>query len=131
MKSIDKEIHDIERRMAYRRHEIADTARVARSRAIGRMLSPAGIAAAAALGFVATLGIMRKRHSPRVVRVKEEKGGKVAGALGLLMPVAIAIIRAQFGSPAGMAQFVLEKMNRSPRRASPRGDIRAPVHPAP
>jgi hypothetical protein len=134
VKTIDHEIHELERRMAYRRHEIADTTRAAKARATRKLLSPAGLATAAGIGFVVTMGLMRKRQKPRTLRIKEDKpAGKIAGALSLLMPVAIAIIRAQFGSPAGMAQAVLEKMSRAPRRPSPTHDapgLRPPVHPA-
>lgn len=132
MKTIDREIHDIERRMARRRHEVADTARAARQQATRRLLSPAGLAAAAGIGFVVTSLLMRRRAP--VLQVPAGKAGKAAGLLGVLMPIGLALVRAQFGSPAGLAQFVLAKM----QQKSSRGDApvtRArnaipPVHPA-
>jgi hypothetical protein len=132
MKTIDREIHDIERRMARRRHEVADTARAARHRATRKLLSPAGLAAAAGVGFVVTSLILRRK--PTVVQVPQGKAGKAAGLLGVLMPIGLAIVRAQFGSPAGLAQFVLSKVQqKSSRGDAPVTRARSPippVHPA-
>ena len=124
MKLIDKEIHDLEQRMARRRHEVADTARAAKDRTMRKLVSPAGLAAAAALGFVVTVGMFRKKRAPVYVEANKVKGGAAMSAVGMLMPVALAIIRAQFGSPAGMAQYVLSRMK---KRSSPQRDARAPA----
>jgi hypothetical protein len=135
MKTIDREIHDIERRMARRRHEVADTARAAQQRAKRKLLSPTGLAAAAGVGFVVTSLLLRRK--PTVVQVPQGKAGKAASLLGVLMPIGLAIVRAQFGSPAGLAQFVLSKMQASssrgdvPRMTAPaRARTVPPVHPA-
>jgi hypothetical protein len=122
MKLIDEEIREIEQRMARRRHELADTARVAKARATRKVLSPAGLVTAGALGFVATVALMRKRRTPVFVQADKVKGGAAVGMVGMLMPVALALVRAQFGSPAGMAQYFLARMRKQP---SPRGDVRA------
>jgi hypothetical protein len=131
MKTIDREIHDLERRMALRRHEVADTARVARQRATRKLLSPAGLAAAAGVGFVVTSLLMR-RKAP-VVQAPQGKAARTASLLSVLKPIGLALVRAQFGSPAGLAQFVLSKMQRpSSRDDAPATRTRAahPVHPA-
>ncbi len=142
MKAIDDEIRLIEQRMARRRHEVADTARVAKERAKRKLLSPTGLITAGALGFLATMMLMRKRHAPVYVKQDKASAGKAMGLAGMLMPVALAIVRAQFGSPAGMAAYVLSRLKKEP---SPRSDARReppvmmrraaeppgrPVHPA-
>jgi hypothetical protein len=119
---IDQEIHEIEQRMARRRHDVAQAARAAKERAVHKVVSPLGLAIAAAIGFLATAAFLRKprvkvverRHSPR-------KAGKLAGAASLLMPVALGVLRSQFGGPGEMAQAVLSKV----KKRQPPG--RAPV----
>lgn len=136
MKPIDREIRDIEQRMARRRHELADTARAARARVTRRIASPAGLVTAGVLGFVATVALMRRRRAaPVYVQPGKAKGGTAVGVLGMLMPIALSLVRAQYGSPAGLAQHLLSRMRKGP---SPRSDARpmmsAPpgrtVHPA-
>ncbi len=123
MKLIDREIHELEQRMARRRHEVADTARAARERAMRKLVSPAGLAAAGAIGFLVTAVLFRKKRAPVYVEAGKVKGGAAISAVGMLMPVALALIRAQFGSPAGLAQYVLARMK---KRSSPGGDARHP-----
>lgn len=118
-KAIDREIHDLEQRMARRRHEVADSARLAKRRAVRKLASPTGLAVAAGLGFLVTVALLRKRQAPPTDRRKAPKPSRLAGALSLLMPLAVGVMRAQFGSPAGMAQFVLSKVQGRP---SPAGD---------
>lgn len=122
MKKIDHEIHDLEQRMARRRHEVADSARLAKRRAVRKLVSPAGLATAAGLGFVLTFALLRRREAPVERRRAPQKQGKGAALVSLLMPAAVALIRAQFGSPAAMAQFVLSKVQSKP---SPSGDARS------
>jgi hypothetical protein len=143
MKMIDQEIHEIEQRMARRRHELADTARAAKARATRRIASPAGLVTAGVLGFVATVVLMRRRRmTPVYVQANKVKGGAAVSVLGMLMPVALSLVRAQigaqFGGPAGLAQYVLSKVKGRPSspgdvRVAPRGATPvAPrtVHPA-
>jgi hypothetical protein len=132
MKAADQEIREIEQRMARRRHEVADTARTAKARVVRKLVSPAGLIAAGGLGFIATMALLRKRRPPVYVQADKVRGGTAVSLLGMLMPVALALVRAQYGSPAGMAQHLLARMKKRP---SPRGDARAeplrqPVHPA-
>jgi hypothetical protein len=125
MSKIEREIHDLEQRMARRRHEVADSARLAKQRAVRRLASPAGLAVAAGLGFLVSAAVLRKRARPPDRR-KAAKPGKVAGMVSLLMPVVVGLIRAQFGSPAAMAQYVLSLR----KRASPAGDAHPAAAPA-
>lgn len=132
MKIIDREIRDLEQRMARRRHEVADTARTAKARAMRKLVSPVGLIAAGGLGFVATLALLRKRRPPVYVQADKVRGGAAVSLLGMLMPVALALVRAQYGSPAGLAQHLLSRMKQRP---SPGSDarpqpVRRPVHPA-
>lgn len=134
MKDIDDEIRRLEQRMARRRREIAGAAHAAKQRARRKLLSPGGLIAAAGLGFLATVGFLRKRTAPVHASRDNANGGAAVGAIGMLMPIALAIVRAQFGSPAGLAQYVLAKVR---LRSSPRGDAEVsrnraavPVHPA-
>lgn len=126
MRTTEREIRELERRMARRRHEIADSARLAKQRAVRRLASPAGLALAAGLGFLASAAVLRKRSRPPDRR-KAAKPGKLAGTLSLLMPVVVGLIRAQFGSPAAMAQYVLARVRRP---ASPASDARGVAPPA-
>jgi hypothetical protein len=132
MKAIETEIRDLEQRMARRRHEVADTARTAKARAVRKLVSPAGLITAGGIGFLATLALLRKRRAPVYVQADKVKGGTAVSLLGMLMPVALALVRAQYGSPAGLAQHLIARMKKRP---SPRSDARVeaarqPVHPA-
>jgi hypothetical protein len=110
---IDDEIRDLERRMAWRRHEVANAARAVKARAVRRVISPVGLATAAGIGFIATWAFLRR---PRVKvierRKKERSGGKLAGLAGLAMPVALALVRERFGGPQELAHLVLSKVQK-------------------
>jgi hypothetical protein len=123
-KAIDEELHALEQRMALRRHEIAGSARAARTRAVRKLVSPGGLAAAAGLGFLLSYALLRKRGRPVADRRRAPKPNRLGSLLHLAMPLALGIVRSQFGGPAGLAQHVLEKFRKSP---SPRGDV-PPAH---
>ena len=110
---VDEEIREIERRMAWRRHEVASTARALRERTVSRVVSPGGLALAAGIGFAVTWVFLRR---PRVKvierRQKERAGGKLAGLVSLAMPVALALARERFGGPQELAHMVLAKMQK-------------------
>lgn len=120
MKRIDREIFEVEQRIATRKAQIERSASAARSRALQRLASPVALAGAAALGFVAarTLGPNAKRRPVKRVRVVErEEPVRRFAALGtLLMTGATWMIRQQFGGPMGLAQFVLGKLNQRSRQ---------------
>ena len=106
---LDSEIYELERRIARRRHRIEHGARVARHRAFRAIVSPAGLLSAVGLGLLATFGLVRKKSTapPRA------RAGKLAGLASLLASAGFALLRAQFGSPAQMAQLVLSKMKKA------------------
>ena len=114
MKSIDREIFEVERRLSLREAAIKQAARETKQRTLKALASPAAIAGALALGFIVAGRAARSRAKPAVS--PQTKGF----ALGtLLMSAATWFIRSQFGGPVGLAQFVLSKIK------SPVGDSRS------
>ena len=118
--SLDDEIYEVEERISRRRAELPRVARATGQGALHALASPAGLAAAAALGFLAGGGLRRPRRKVPVDRRKSAEKTKGAMMGSLVMSGVIALIRAQFGSPAGLARALLSKM-----RSSPRGDSRS------
>ena len=118
--SLDDEIYEVEERITRRRAELPRVARAAGQGALHALASPAGLAAAAAVGFLAGGGLRRAKRKAPVDRRKSAEKSKGAVIGSLLMSGVIAIIRAQFGSPAGMAHALLGKI-----KSSPRGDSRS------
>ena len=108
---IDDEIHELEQRIAQRRHSVEYLAHVTKQRAIKAVVSPVGLLSAAGVGFLATLGLARRQHYA-APKAAVSKGGRIAGIASVLASVAFAALRAQFGSPAQMAQLVLSKFQK-------------------
>lgn len=110
--SLDDEIYEVEERLARRRAELPRVARATGRSAMHKLASPAGLAAAAALGFLVGGGLRRASGHPKPRWVKVEEKDKTKGiALGsLAMSAAIALIKAQFGTPAEMARVLLQKI---------------------
>ena len=110
MKSIDKEIFELESRLHLREARIRQTAREAKARTLKALASPVSLVGAVALGFVVstTLG-RRKARGPAVSQQTKEQGKGFA--LGtLLMTAATWFVRSQFGGPVGLAQYVIGKV---------------------
>jgi hypothetical protein len=123
----DKEIYEVEQRIALRRSQLARHSRQAGSRAVQSLASPVALAAAAALGFFAAGGLSRRpKEPPHPERRKSDhtKAAKATGMAGLLMPVAMWFFKAQYGSPVHFAQMMLEKFQRRKTGPSLRGDTR-------
>jgi len=121
----DKEIYEVEQRIALRRTQLGRHSRDAGSRALQALASPVALAAAAALGFFAAGGLSaREKKPPHPERRKSDhlKGAKATGIAGALTTAAMWFIKAQYGSPLQLAQSMLRKFQRSKGRASPRGD---------
>jgi len=110
--SLDDEIYEVEERLARRRAELPRVARATGRSAMHKLASPAGLATAAALGFLVGGGLRRANGHPKPRWVKVEEKGKTKGiALGsLAMSAVIALIKAQFGTPAEMARVLLQKV---------------------
>jgi hypothetical protein len=110
--SLDDEIYEVEQRLSRRREALPRVARAAGRSAMHKLASPAGLAAAAALGFLAGGGLRRANgHAkPRWVKVEEKEKTKGIALGGLAMSAVIALIKAQFGTPAEMARVLLQKV---------------------
>jgi hypothetical protein len=125
----DKEIFEVEQRIALRRAQFARHSREAGTRALQALASPLALAAAAALGFFMAGGFSReKKEPPHPERRKSDhlKAAKATGLAGVLLPAAMWFVRAQWGSPVAAAQAVLQKFQRRKPPLSPRGDIARP-----
>lgn len=127
---LDDEIYEVEARISHRRTVLPRVARDTGRSALHALASPYGLAAAAAVGFLAGGGLRRNgAQRPRYNRRKESKDASGKGiAIGsLLMSGAVALIRAQFGSPLEMAQFVVSKIQaRKTQPAAPAQSRRRP-----
>lgn len=122
----DQEIFEVEQRLAMRRAQLARHSREAGERALRSLASPLALAAAATVGFVAAGALTRRRERlPHPERRKSDhvKAAKRTGLTGILLPAVMWFVRAQWGSPAGAAQALLESLNRKKPAASPRGDM--------
>ena len=110
--SLDDEIYEVEERLSRRREALPRVARATGRSVMHKLASPAGLAAAAALGFLAGGGLRRANGHPKPRWVKVEDKEKTKGiAIGsLAMSAAIALIKAQFGTPAEMARVLLHKV---------------------
>jgi len=111
MRHLNDEILAVESRISHRRAALPRMARDARASALHALASPAGLAAAVALGFLAGGGVRRRRHH----KGDGAKATKASGLLGLAMSGAMWFVRAKFGSPMGLAHAVLEKIQAAKR----------------
>ena len=121
----DQEIYDVEQRIAERRHRVEAIARQTGQATLKALTSPWAIAGAAVLGFLAAGGLMRRQEHRATLSRDQKKAAKVGGIASIAMAAASWIIKAQFGSPAALAQFVMSKVKKQPPqpvRSSPRGD---------
>ena len=139
----DQEIYEVEQRIAMRRAQVARNSKEVSNRAKQKLASPIALIAAAGLGFLLVRGVAKKRKHPKRRQGDHTKAAKVTGLAGLLMPIAMWLIRAQWGSPVQAAQFFLEKYQKRserkpaavaspalrvvpPPRVSPRRDMARP-----
>jgi len=120
----DDEIREVEARLSFERaalvHGAEDLAHAAKRKAA----SHKGLVMAVAVGFLlGELSRPKRRH------VKQAHTSATPRALGLgsvLGGVALALIRAQFGSPLGMGKAAIEyAADRSRRRAAARTPVGA------
>lgn len=107
--NVDAEISDVEQRLAQRRLKVELLVHATGRRVMKRVVSPAGLLGAAALGFFVVTRVARRQQPPPVARTR---GGKLAGLAGLLASGAFAIVRAQFGGPLQIAHLLLSKLKK-------------------
>lgn len=125
----DNEIFEVEQRIAARRAQVKRHAREAGTRALQALASPVALIGAAAIGFFAASAVARRRQKPpHPERRKGDhtKAAKATGLAGVLLPAAMWLVRAQWGSPVKLAQVMLEKFQRGKPAVSPRGDMTRP-----
>lgn len=122
----DQEIFEVESRIAARRAQFARHSREARGRALRALGSPAALAAAAIFGFLAAGSLVRRvKKPPHPERRKADhlKAAKATGFVGALTTAAMWFIRAKYGSPAQLAQSLLQKYQSRKTAPSPRPDM--------
>ena len=125
----DKEIFEVESRIAARRAQLKSTSREAGRRAMQKLTSPVALIGAVALGFFAAGGLARREKKPdHPERRKSDhmKAAKATGIAGTLVTGAMWVIRARYGSPTRFAQAMLEKFQAKKKPVSPRRDMAHP-----
>jgi hypothetical protein len=125
----DQEIYEVEQRIALRRSQVTRHAREAGQRAMQKLSSPAALGAAALLGFLAAARFTRREKKPQHPERRKSdhtKAAKATGLAGLVTTAAMWFIRAQYGSPALLAQSLLKKYQSRKTSTSARPDIVRP-----
>ena len=125
----DKEIFEVESRIAARRAQLKSTSRDAGRRAMQKLTSPVALLGAVALGFYVAGGLTKREKKPdHPERRKSDhtKAAKATGIVGLLTTGAMWVIRAHYGSPTRFAQAMLEKFQSKKGQVSPRRDMAHP-----
>ena len=117
----DKEIYEVEKRIAERRHRVEQALRDTGRQALRALTSPWALAGAAVLGFLAAGGLGERHHAAHA-DAGTKRAAKAGGIASLAMAAATWFIKSQFGSPVAMAQFFLAKIQSKKTAASPRGD---------
>jgi hypothetical protein len=114
----DPEIEKIEARIVQRRHHLTRATHESGQRAMKALASPGALIGAAVVGFLAGGGFGpgkkaavdarsgRRRNDPAARAVKR------TGVAGALATGAMWLVRAKFGSPAGLAQYLVSLSRR-------------------
>lgn len=107
---LDDEIVQVEKRIAGRKTQITYVGKATGRRTLDGLASPVTLAGALALGFAVGGRVGRKRPPER----RRDRAGKAkaTGLVGLALSGAMWFVRAQFGSPMGLAQVLIEKFQR-------------------
>ena len=95
----DHDIEKVEARITRRRHDLTQATRQASQRAMHALASPGALIGAAVFGFLAGGGAVRRRH----------EGAARTGVVGALVTGAMWLVRARFGSPAGLAHYLMAR----------------------
>jgi hypothetical protein len=117
----DKEIYEVEKRIAERRHRVEHAARETGRQALKALSSPWALAGAAAIGFIAAGGLHGRQHRSVPVDRRKKTAVKAGGIASIAMAAATWLIKSQFGSPVAMAQFLIARMKK-PAQPSPSSD---------
>jgi hypothetical protein len=111
---LDPEIGEVEARIAHRRHQLTRVAKESGERAVHALASPRVLAGAAVLGFLVGGGAVRRQRevAARSGRRKNDpasRSAKRTGVIGALVTGAMWVVRARFGSAAGLAHYLMDK----------------------
>lgn len=121
----DKEIYEVEQRIALRRSQLVRHSKEAGGRAMQKLASPAALIGAAVLGFFVASALAKREQKPKHPERRKSdhtKAAKATGLVGILLPAAMWFVRAQWGSPVAAAQAVLGKFQS--RKNAPRLESR-------
>jgi hypothetical protein len=110
----DPDIEEVEARITRRRHDLNRVTHETGHRAIKVLASPGALVGAAVVGFLAGGGIVRRPHpsAARSGRRKSDPASRTVaktGIAGALMTGAMWLVRAKFGSGAGLAQHLISR----------------------
>jgi hypothetical protein len=115
---LDPEIDKVEARIVQRRQEISRMTKETGQRAMRMLTSPGALAGAAVVGFLVAGGAVRRHHHKKTAvarsgrRRSDPAGARTAaksGVIGALMTGAMWLVRARFGSPAGLATYLMSR----------------------
>ena len=110
----DPDIEKVEERIVRRRQEFTRVTHESGQRAMSALSSPGALIGAAVVGFLAGGGITRRVHpsAARSGRRKSDPTSRTAaktGVAGALMTGAMWLVRAKFGSGAGLAKHLIAR----------------------
>jgi hypothetical protein len=109
----DREIYEVEQRIALRRAQLVRHSKEAATRSMQALASPAALIGAAALGFFAAGAMAKRQQKPKHPERRKSdhtKAAKATGLVGILLPAVMWFVRAQWGSPVAAAQAMLAKL---------------------
>ena len=111
---LDPEIDKVEARIVRRRHELTRVTQETGRRTMETLASPKALFGAAVIGFIAGGGIARRKDDDHAHpgRRRNDHGArrvKRTGVVGAVMTGAMWLVRARFGSPAGLAQYLMSR----------------------
>jgi hypothetical protein len=122
----DPDIEKVEVRIMRRRHDLTRITHETGQRAMHALASPSALIGATVFGFLLGGGIGGRSHpahsrSGRRRNDPAARAAKRTGVIGALMTGAMWLVRAKFGSPAGLAGYL---MSRRPKATSGRHGLR-------
>jgi hypothetical protein len=109
---LDPDIDKVEARIIRRRHELAqhrhelrNAAQLTSRRTMHALSSPGALVGAAAFGFLLGGGFSRRGRHDAVAHSRPAR----TGVVGALMTGAMWLVRARFGSAAGLAHYLMSQ----------------------
>lgn len=118
----DKEIYEVEKRIAERRHRVEAALHDAGRQTLRALTSPWALGAAALIGFLIAGGV--RRHQEGHLEPSTRKAAKASTLSSVAMATATWFIKSQFGSPVEMARFFVSKASKM--RSKKPAPVRAP-----